>query len=80
MKLKKLPIGQSSFENLINEDYIYVDKTEKLYKQITDGQFYFLSCTRRFGKSLLVSAHIFIGNKELFKNLWINNSEYDLKL
>jgi hypothetical protein len=78
MKLKNLPIGQSSFENLIEGNYIYVDKTEKLYQLITTGQFYFLSRPRRFGKSLLVSAleNIFLGNKELFKDLWIYSSDY----
>ncbi len=78
MKLKKLPIGQSSFENLIENNCIYVDKTEKIYKLITEGEFYFLSRPRRFGKSLLVSTlkNIFLGNKELFKGLWIYSSDY----
>ena len=81
MKLKKLPIGQSSFENLIDNNCVYVDKTEKLYKLITEGQFYFLSRPRRFGKSLLVSTlkNIFLGNKELFKGLWIYSSDYEWK-
>ncbi|HOK93128.1 MAG TPA: AAA family ATPase, partial [Spirochaetota bacterium] len=35
MKLKKLPIGQSSFENLIRGDMLYVDKTELIFKMIT---------------------------------------------
>ena len=75
MKLKKLPIGESSFENLINEERIYVDKTKNLYTLITESKFYFLSRPRRFGKSLLVSTleNIFKGNKELFKDLWIYN-------
>jgi hypothetical protein len=79
MKPKKLPIGQSSFENLISNNFIYVDKTRKLYKLITEGEFYFLSRPRRFGKSLLVSAlkNIFLGNKELFKDLWIYTSDYE---
>ena len=79
MKLKKLPIGQSSFENLIKEDMLYVDKTELIFKMITTAQFYFLSRPRRFGKSLLISTlqEIFKGKKELFKNLWIYNSDYN---
>ena len=81
MKPKKLPIGQSSFENLISNNFIYVDKTRKLYKLITEGEFYFLSRPRRFGKSLLVSAlkNIFLGHKELFKDLWIYTSDYEWK-
>ncbi|HOK03205.1 MAG TPA: AAA family ATPase, partial [Spirochaetota bacterium] len=79
MKLKKLPIGQSSFENLIKEDMLYVDKTELIFKMITTAQFYFLSRPRRFGKSLLISTlqEIFKGKKELFKNLWIYNADYN---
>jgi len=79
MKLKNLPIGQSSFENLIKGDMLYVDKTELIYRMIKNAQFYFLSRPRRFGKSLLISTleEIFKGNKELFKNLWIYNANYN---
>jgi len=73
MKLKPLPIGQSSFENLIKNNNLYVDKTKKIYQLITGTQFNFLSRPRRFGKSLLVSTlkAIFEGKKDLFKELWI---------
>ena len=79
MKLKKLPIGESSFENLIKGDMIYVDKTEPIYKMITTSKYFFLSRPRRFGKSLLISTlqEIFKKKKELFKNLWIYNSDYN---
>ncbi len=78
MKLKNLPLGDSSFENIIKENKIYVDKTRLLYTLITEAKFYFLSRPRRFGKSLLVSTlkNIFFGNRELFKNLWIDSSDY----
>ena len=71
--MKKLPIGIQSFEDIITEDYIYVDKTEYIYKLITEGKVYFLSRPRRFGKSLLISTleNIFKGKKELFKGLYI---------
>ncbi|MBI4649643.1 MAG: AAA family ATPase [Bacteroidia bacterium] len=71
--LKKLPIGKQDFASMIKENYLYVDKTEYIYKLISRGSVYFLSRPRRFGKSLTVStlAEIFRGNKELFKNLWI---------
>ncbi len=79
MKLKNLPIGQSSFENIIKNNQIYVDKTERIYELITSTQFNFLSRPRRFGKSLLVSTlkNIFLGNKDLFKGLWIYNSDWE---
>jgi len=76
--LKKLPIDVSTFETIINEGYIYVDKTEYIYNLVTQGRYYFLSRPRRFGKSLLVSTlkSLFLNNKELFKGLWIESSTY----
>ena len=51
--LRKLPIGIQSFEFLRSEGYLYVDKTELVYRLVTKGKPYFLSRPRRFGKSLL---------------------------
>ena len=78
--MKKLPIGIQEFRKLREGGYIYVDKTEYIYKLITEGSYYFLSRPRRFGKSLLVNtlAELFSGCKELFKGLWIENKiEWD---
>lgn len=71
--LQKLPIGIQSFEKLRTENYVYVDKTELIYKLIESGDYYFLSRPRRFGKSLLVSTlkAIFQGKKQLFEGLFI---------
>ncbi|MBI4649170.1 MAG: AAA family ATPase [Bacteroidia bacterium] len=71
--MKKLPIGKQNFADPIEENYLYVDKTEYIYKLISRGSVYFLSRPRRFGKSLTVSTleEIFKGNKELFKGLYI---------
>jgi hypothetical protein len=76
--MKKLPVGVQDFEILINEDYLYIDKTELLYQMITQGRVYFISRPRRFGKSLLISTldAIFQNKKELFKDLWIDKSAY----
>jgi len=73
--MKKLPIGVQDFNKIIEQNCVYVDKTENLYKLITSGSYYFLSRPRRFGKSLLVSTlkEIFSGNSHLFKGLWIEN-------
>jgi len=78
-KLKKLPLGISTFSEIIQENYVYVDKTEHIYQMVTGGKYYFLSRPRRFGKSLLVSTleELFFGSRELFKNLWIAKSDYD---
>ena len=79
--LKGLPIGEQSIKTIIKNNYIYVDKTEYIYNIITKNKYYFLSRPRRFGKSLLISTliEIFSGNKELFKNCWIYNSNYEWK-
>lgn len=73
MKFKTLPLGDADFEDIIKKNKLYVDKTEEVYKLINRSKPNFLSRPRRFGKSLLVSIleHIFLGNKELFKGLWI---------
>jgi hypothetical protein len=75
---RKLPIGIQDFETIRTDNYLYVDKTELIYQMITRGQVYFLSRPRRFGKSLLVSTlhAIFSGKRQLFKDLWIGQSDY----
>ena len=76
----KYPIGIQSFERIIKEGYVYVDKTDLIY-QLTRGSIYFLSRPRRFGKSLLVSTleNYYLGKKELFKGLKIDALEKDWK-
>ncbi|WP_127470444.1 ATP-binding protein [Thiomicrorhabdus aquaedulcis] len=70
---KLLPIGKSTFKTLIEENYLYVDKTQHALTLIQSGTYYFLSRPRRFGKSLFLDtlATIFSGEKELFKGLHI---------
>jgi len=52
-------------------NYLYVDKTERIYDLILDGGPFFLSRPRRFGKSLLLSTieAYFLGRRELFRGL-----------
>lgn len=78
MKLKKLPIGISTLKDILQEDYIYVDKTALAQELIEDGRYYFLSRPRRFGKSLFLDTlrTIFDGNKEIFKGLYIYENGY----
>ena len=70
---KRLPIDVSRLETLINENYVYIDKTKEIHSLITNGRLYLFTRPRRFGKSLLIStlAELFKGRKELFKELWI---------
>ena len=65
---------------MIEQGYLYIDKTKCLYDLIK-GRFYFLSRPRRFGKTLLIStlAELFTGNRSLFKDLWIDQSDYKWK-
>ena len=75
----KYPIGIQSFDQIIQDDYVYVDKTALIYDLVTNGKIYFLSRPRRFGKSLLVSTlkAYFQGKKELFKGLAIDSLEQE---
>ncbi len=77
MNIRKLPIGVQSFEWLRTNGYLYVDKTEFIYRLATEGKTYFLSRPRRFGKSLLLSTMraYFEGKKELFEGLKIAELE-----
>ena len=73
----KYPIGIQSFDQIIGDGYVYVDKTGLIYQLVKGGKIYFLSRPRRFGKSLLVSTLkcYFQGRKELFKGLAIDKLE-----
>ena len=75
--MMKYPIGIQSFDKVIKEGYVYVDKTDLIYSLVKEGTIYFLSRPRRFGKSLLVSTleNYFLGRKELFKGLKIDGLE-----
>lgn len=73
----KYPIGIQNFESLIQDGYVYVDKTALIYQLADTGRYYFLSRPRRFGKSLLISTMVayFSGKRELFKGLAIEKLE-----
>ena len=75
----KYPIGIQSFERIIEDGYVYIDKTDLIYSLTHGGSIYFLSRPRRFGKSLLVSTlkNYYLGHKELFKGLKIDSLEKD---
>ncbi len=78
--MKQSPIGIQDFSEIINNGYLYVDKTSLIYNLVKPPKgYYFLSRPRRFGKSLLISTleEIFSGHKELFKGLWIEQSDYE---
>ena len=75
MHLKKLPIGIQTFSDIIENNYVYVDKTDIAFNLIESYRYAFLARPRRFGKSLFLDTlrNIFEGNKELFKGLAIED-------
>lgn len=75
--IRKLPIGIQGFEKLRTDNFLYVDKTEYIYRLAQNNVPYFLSRPRRFGKSLLLSAmkYYFEGRADLFKGLAIEKLE-----
>jgi len=77
----KYPIGIQDFEKLRTNGYSYVDKSRFVYKLATEGEYYFLSRPRRFGKSLFLSTleAYFQGKKELFEGLAIYDLETEWK-
>ena len=80
--MKDILVGNGSFETLIQDDYLYVDKTKYLYTLAKkSGAYYFLSRPRRFGKSMTLSTleAVFKGKRELFKGLYIDSTDYDWK-
>ena len=74
---RRYPIGIQNFEQLRNNNCVYIDKTELIYRLTHSDSVYFLSRPRRFGKSLLVSTleAYFQGKKHLFEGLAMERLE-----
>ncbi len=80
--MKKLPVGIQTFSEIINEDYLYIDKTKIACSLIERFKYVFLSRPRRFGKSLFLDTlkNIFEGKRELFQGLLIEDQwNWDVK-
>src|SRR3990167_4690941 len=76
--MQNLPFSMQSFANIREFDCLYVDKTKYAYDLISQRQSFFLARPRRFGKSVFISTlkEILLGNRNLFKDLWIEQSSY----
>ena len=76
--MMKYPIGIQSFEKIRQGGYVYVDKTDLIYK-LAKGSIYFLARPRRFGKSLLISTlkAYFEGRRDLFEGLKMMDLEQE---
>ena len=78
---RKYPVGIPTFERLRKENYVYIDKTDLVWKMTKESPYVFLSRPRRFGKSLLTTTldSYFKGQKELFEGLKIMELETEWK-
>lgn len=78
MAKMKYPIGIQSFETIRRDGFVYVDKTDLIYK-LAQGHICFLARPRRFGKSLLISTlkAYFEGRRDLFEGLKMMDLEQD---
>ncbi len=80
--MKTITTSVYTFRDIIEGNFQYVDKTRWLYKLVKPAkEVYFLSRPRRFGKSLTLSTleSIFLGEKELFKGLYIYDQPFEWK-
>ena len=76
-ELKRLPTGIQTFEKIREGNYLYVDKTELIYRLVSDCSYVFMSRPRRFGKSVLCSTlkSYFEGRRDLFQGLAMEGLE-----
>lgn len=76
-KERRYPIGIQTFSEIIEGKYVYVDKTDLMWKLQRLSKFIFLSRPRRFGKSLLSSTFhsFFAGERHLFEGLKVMQYE-----
>lgn len=67
----RYPIGVQTFRDIVEGDYLYIDKTGFVHDLAENYKYVFLSRPRRFGKSLLSSTihSYFAGDAELFNGL-----------
>ncbi len=77
--MRRYPVGIQTFSRIINEDYVYIDKTDLMWKMTRVSPFVFLSRPRRFGKSLLTTTlcSFFEGRRDLFEGLKVMELEKD---
>ena len=87
MNLKKMPYGISNFEELITENYYYVDKTKYIEKleNLSEKRIMFLR-PRKFGKTLFTSVLEYYYDKrkankfeKLYGNTYIGKNPTKLK-
>jgi len=76
---RRYPVGIQTFSEIIRGGYVYVDKTDLMWRMTQMSKYVFLSRPRRFGKSLLSSTlrSFFEGRKDLFEGLKVMEQEME---
>jgi len=81
-KPRRLPVGMQNFEEIRNDGYVYVDKTDLIWDLVHgDKNVLFFARPRRFGKTLLLNIlhQYFNGRQDLFTGLKIMDKETEWK-
>ena len=80
-KERRYPVGIQTFSRLRKEGYVYIDKTDLMWRMTRVSPFVFLGRPRRFGKSLLTTTlcSFFRGERELFEGLKVMELEKEWK-
>ena len=80
-EIRRYPVGIQTFSRIREENYIYVDKTDLMWRMIQLSPYIFLSRPRRFGKSLLSTTlcSFFEGRRDLFEGLKVMELEREWK-
>ena len=78
---RRYPVGIQTFSRIISEGYVYIDKTDLMWRMTKVSPFVFLSRPRRFGKSLLTTTlcSFFEGRRDLFEGLKVMDLEREWK-
>jgi hypothetical protein len=77
--MKKIPYGLSDFKRVLEEDYLYIDKTSFIHDIEDESDFLYFLRPRRFGKSLTISmleAYYDVYYKDRFNNIFKNTYIY----
>ena len=77
--MRRYPVGIQTFSEIITKGYVYIDKTDLMWKMQNLSKYVFLSRPRRFGKSLLTTTlcSFFEGRRDLFEGLKVMELEKD---
>ncbi|MBR1464987.1 MAG: AAA family ATPase, partial [Bacteroidaceae bacterium] len=80
-EMRLYPTGVQTFSKMIQDGYVYIDKTDVMWRMTKLSNYVFLSRPRRFGKSLLSSTlhSYFDGDRKLFEGLKIMDLETEWK-